>query len=253
MSISKKLLGGNRPKENDLHSRGKGAINKEYIGEFVYGGIDGAITTFAVVAGAEGANLGITVVVILGIANLIADGFSMSVGNFFSTKAERDNFEKHKQIEYWEVENLREKEVQEIREIYAAKGFEGKLLEQVVEVITADKDVWVDTMMKEELEMVKGDKTPYKTAGMTFISFILVGAVPLLSYVFIGNEISTGTSNLFLYSCFLTAIALSIVGVLKSIVTEKNIMIGILETLLLGGIAALLAYYVGDILATVFV
>lgn len=253
MSISKKLLEGDRPRESDLHSQGNGAINKEYIGEFVYGGIDGAITTFAVVAGAEGANLGITVVIILGIANLIADGFSMSVGNFFSTKAERDNFEKHRQIEYWEVENLREKEVQEIREIYEAKGFEGKLLEQVVEVITSNKDVWVDTMMKEELEMVKGNKTPYKTAGVTFVSFILVGAVPLLSYVFIGNDISTGTSNLFLYSCLLTAIALTIVGVLKSIVTEKNIIIGILETLLLGGIAALLAYYVGDVLARMFV
>lgn len=252
MSISRKIPGGDRPKESDLHSQSKGVVNKEYIGEFVYGGIDGAITTFAVVAGAEGANLGITVVVILGIANLIADGFSMSVGNFFSTKTERENFEKHKQIEYWEVENLREKEVQEIREIYSAKGFEGKLLEQVVEIITSNKDVWVDTMMKEELEMVKSDKTPFKTAGVTFISFILIGAVPLLSYVFIGNDFSEEDSNLFLYSSVLTAIALSLVGALKSIVTEKNVLIGILETLLLGGIAAFLAYYVGDVLAKMF-
>ena len=94
-----------------LHSGGKKLFfNKEYIGEFVYGGIDGAITTFAVVAGAEGASLGISVVIILGLANLIADGFSMSVGNFFSTKAEKDNFDKHRQLEYWEIENLREKE-----------------------------------------------------------------------------------------------------------------------------------------------
>ncbi|MGB7843302.1 MAG: VIT1/CCC1 transporter family protein, partial [Salinimicrobium sp.] len=123
--------------ETELHSREKFIFfNKDYIAEFVYGGIDGAITTFAVVAGAEGASLGISVVVILGIANLIADGFSMSVGNFFSTKAERDSFEKHRQIEYWEIENLRDKEVQEIREIYESKGFEGELLEKVVEVIT---------------------------------------------------------------------------------------------------------------------
>ena len=252
MSLSKKLLSGGKPKESDLHSRGNGVINKEYIGEFVYGGIDGAITTFAVVAGAEGANLGFAVVVILGIANLIADGFSMSVGNFFSTKAERDNFIKHRQIEYWEVENLPEKEKQEIREIYAAKGFQGELLEQVVEVITADKEVWVDTMMKEELELVIGEKTPYKTAGVTFVSFIFVGSVPLLSYVFIGDDFSTSSSDLFLYSCILTGIALSIVGALKSYVTEKNIFVGILETISLGGIAALLAYYVGEVLQKVF-
>ncbi len=252
MSISKRFQLKGKPKESDLHSRGKGLVNKEYIGEFVYGGIDGAITTFAVVAGAEGANLGIAVVIILGIANLIADGFSMSVGNFFSTKAERDNFRKHRQIEYWEVENLPEKEKQEIREIYEAKGFQGELLEKVVEVITADKDIWVDTMMKEELEMVIGEKTPYKTAGVTFVSFIVVGSVPLLSYVFIGEGISAGNPDLFLYSCILTAIALAIVGALKSYVTEKNMMIGILETISLGGIAALLAYYVGGILETIF-
>src|SRR5690606_6515244 len=107
-------------REIDLHSRGKiFFFNKDYIAEFVYGGIDGAITTFAVVAGAEGANLNIAIVVILGLANLIADGFSMSVGNFFSTKAERDLYNKHKETEYWEVEHLRDKEIEEVREIYA--------------------------------------------------------------------------------------------------------------------------------------
>lgn len=238
--------------ETRLHSRQKILFfNRDYIPEFVYGGIDGAITTFAVVAGAEGASLGISVVVILGIANLVADGFSMSVGNFFSTRAEMDSYERHRQVEYWEVENLREKEVQEIRDIYAAKGFKGDLLEQVVEVITSDKDVWVDTMMKEELEMAKSDKTPYKTAGMTFISFIIVGAVPLLSYVFAGTG-PVVQQDLFLYSCMLTAVALGIVGSLKSVVTEKNMIIGISETLLLGGLAAFLAYFVGDVLEKLF-
>lgn len=202
------------------------------------------------VAGAEGASLGISVVIILGIANLIADGFSMSIGNFFSTKAELDNFEKHRQVEYWEIENLREQEIQEIHEIYKAKGFKGELLERVVEVITSNKDVWVDTMMKEELEMVKSDKAPYKTAGVTFLSFVLVGSVPLLSNFFAGSNFE---SNLFLYSCISTGVALGIVGSLKSIVTEKNILIGILETLLLGGLAASLAYFVGDVLQDIFV
>ena len=238
--------------ESKLHAKDKFLFfNKAYISEFVYGGIDGAITTFAVVAGAEGANLGITVVIILGLANLIADGFSMSVGNFFSTKATRDNFDRHKATEYWEVENLRNTEKEEIREIYAAKGFKGELLEQVVEVITSNKDVWVDTMMKEELELVKDDKTPVKTAGVTFFSFILVGAIPLLSYIFAGKDMSIHTSELFLYSSVLTGIALAIVGSLKSIVTERNVLAGIAETLLLGGLAAMLAYFVGDVLESI--
>lgn len=240
--------------EAKLHSRDKILFfNKEYIAEFVYGGIDGAITTFAVVAGAEGASLGTTVVIILGLANLIADGFSMSVGNFFSTKADRDSFEKHKQVEYWEIENLREREIDEIREIYAAKGFKGKLLEEVVDVIISDKEVWVDTMMKEELEMVKGDKSPFKTAGATFISFLVIGSVPLISYVFAGDDLTVNDPELFFYSCVLTGVALAIVGSLKSIVNEKNIFIGIAETMLLGGIAALLAYFVGDVLEKLFI
>jgi vacuolar iron transporter family protein len=238
--------------EDQLHSK-KGFLffNKDYIPEFVYGGIDGAITTFAVVAGATGANLEISIVIILGFANLIADGFSMSVGNFFSTKASRDSYEKHKAVEYWEVENLREKEIQEIREIYEKKGFKGDLLEQVVAVITSDKDVWVDTMMKEELELAKDDRTPVKTAGMTFISFILIGLIPLLSYVF-ASLFDIQEENLFLYSCILTGIGLAIVGSMKSIVTEKNAFVGIAETLALGGIAAVLAYFVGAVLENAF-
>jgi vacuolar iron transporter family protein len=239
--------------EDQLHSKGNFLFfNKDYIAEFVYGGIDGAITTFAVVAGATGADLQISVVIILGFANLLADGFSMSVGNFFSTKAEQDSYEKHKAVEYWEIDNLREKEIEEVREIYAAKGFKGELLEQVVAQIISNKDVWVDTMMKEELQLIKDERTPVKTASMTFISFLLIGLIPLLSYV--GAWIfKWEETNLFLYSCLLTGIGLTIVGSLKSMVTEKNKFIGIAETLGLGGLAAILAYFVGAVLERMFV
>jgi vacuolar iron transporter family protein len=235
-------------REDKIHSTANFLFfNKDYIAEFVYGGIDGAITTFAVVAGATGAGLSTSVVIILGVANLIADGFSMSVGNYFSSKAQKDNYDKHKALEYWEIEHLREKEVEEIREIYEKKGFKGELLEQVVAVITADKDVWVDTMMKEELEMVEESKTPIRSAGMTFFSFLLIGFIPILAYVF---QVLLGIvdAQLFLLSSILTGVALSIVGYLKSIVTEKNKLIGMAETILLGGIAAALSYYVGNVI-----
>jgi len=239
--------------EDKLHAGSKiWVFERSYITEFVYGGIDGAITTFAVVAGAAGAKAELYWVLIFGFANLIADGFSMSVGAFFATKADKDNFEKHKAIEYWEVENMREKEVQEVREIYAAKGFEGDLLEKVVEVIIADKDVWVDTMMKEELEMTNDDKTPFKTALATFLSFNLIGIIPLLAYIF-AVWYTLDSSKLFLISCITTGIALMTVGYLKSIVTEKPWAKGVSETLALGGLAAFLAYFVGEVLAKYFI
>ncbi|MDN5214209.1 VIT1/CCC1 transporter family protein [Fulvivirgaceae bacterium BMA12] len=238
--------------EANLHDGGSVLFFKsEYIGEFVYGGIDGAITTFAVVAGAAGAGADLSWVLIFGFANLLADGFSMSVGNFFSSKAEQANFEKHKAIEYWEIEHKRASEVQEIEDIFRAKGFEGKLLDQVVEVIISNKKVWVDTMMKEELEMIKDTRKPINTALATFIAFVLVGLIPLSSYL-MAIWIEIDAQLLFPISCIATGFAMAVIGYLKGFVTRANYLISVAETVLLGGLAAFLAYFVGELLGSYF-
>ncbi len=226
----------------------KGLIDRfrKYLGEFVYGGIDGSVTTFAVVAGAVGANLDSAVILILGFANLLADGFSMSVGAYLSNKSELDNFRRHEKIEYWEVEHLPEMERNEIREIFAAKGFEGELLEKVVDVICSDRDRWVDTMMKEELGMMKEERSPFKIGLVTFLAFLAVGLVPLLVYVW--DFIAGFPGNLFLTASLLTAFAFGVIGFLKTYVTETSRWRGILETLALGVIAAAVSYFVGDFL-----
>lgn len=238
--------------EAKIHGSSNRFINRfqDYLGEFVYGGIDGSVTTFAVVAGSVGAHLSSEIIIILGFANLIADGFSMSVGSYLSHKSEKDNYEKHKRIEYWEVDHLPEKEREEIREIYEAKGFEGELLEQVVKVICSDRDRWVEVMMKEELEMQESDKSPLAMGGVTFLSFILIGLVPLSVYLI---DYLVGISgDLFLYSIILTSIAFLFIGYLKAKVTLKRIWVGMLETLFLGAIAATLAYVVGNWLEKLF-
>ncbi len=234
--------------EAHLHGENKWFSKfQEYIGEFIYGGIDGSVTTFAVVAGAAGAQLESSIVIILGFANLIADGFAMSVGSYLSTKSEKENYEKHKAIEYWEVDHLPDKEREEIREIYEAKGFEGELLEQVVDKITEDKDRWVDVMMKEELEMTKESKSPIQMGAVTFISFLILGFIPLIVYVI---DYSGGgfSGDLFVYSSVMTFITFAGIGFAKSYVTKSNKLRSTLETLFLGGSAAVLAYFVGDIL-----
>lgn len=233
--------------ETAIHQQ-SGLVSKyqQYLGEFVYGGIDGSVTTFAVVAGSVGADLSASVVLILGFANLLADGFSMSVGAFLSAKSERQNFEKHRAIEYWEVENLPEAERDEVRDIYKNKGFEGELLEKVVDVICADKDRWVDTMMKEELEMMKGQKSPFKIGLFTYLSFITIGIIPLVLYVW--DFIFTFNGNVFWTTCGLTSLAFIFIGYLKSFVTQTSWLKSIWETVLLGAMAAGVAYYVGDFL-----
>lgn len=233
--------------ETQIHRKGGFSLQFEkYLGEFVYGGIDGCVTTFAVVAGAVGAGLDSAIIIILGFANLLADGFAMSVGAYLSTKSENDNFQKHRQIESWEVDNMPDAEREEIREIYKTKGFEGELLEQVVAVITSDKDRWVDEMMKDELEMMEEDKSPIWMGAVTYISFLSIGLIPLLVYV--ADYIRPLHTNLFLIASVLTALGFTLIGWLKTYVNQTSAWRGVLETLLLGGIAAAVSYFVGDLL-----
>lgn len=223
---------------------------QEYLREFVYGGIDGAVTTFAVVAGGYGANLDAGILIILGFANLLADGFSMSVGAYLSAKSERDNYDKHEKIEYWEVENLPEVERSEIEDIYRAKGFKGDLLQKIVDHICSDRDLWVAEMMKDELGMMRDSKSPFKIGLATFISFILVGFIPLMVYLW--NFFFPSEINTFLWTSILTGLAFLIVGWLKGIVNQTSALRSILETVGLGLLAAVVAFYVGDILEQFF-
>lgn len=235
--------------EDKIHGRDN-FLNKlqNYLGEFVYGAIDGCVTTFAVVAGSTGANLQPSVIIILGFANLIADGFAMSVGSYLSTKSEQDNYLKHKKIENWEIDNLPEQEREEIREIYREKGFEGELLEKVVDVITSDKDRWVNVMMKEELNMTPESKSPFAMGMVTYISFLIMGFIPLLIYVYTYISEKVDNDHSFLISCSLTSIAFIVIGFMKGFVTQTSKINAIAETLFLGAAAATLAYFVGSVL-----
>ena len=238
--------------ESHVHGENTTFLNRfqDYLGEFVYGGIDGSVTTFAVVSGAAGASLSTDVVIILGFANLIADGFAMSVGSYLSTRSEIDNYEKHKRVEYWEVDHLPEKERDEIREIYEGKGFSGPLLEQVVDVICSDRDRWVDVMMKEELELQETTKSPLAMGAATFISFLVVWFIPLVIYLI--DYFTQSIDHLFFISSLLTSVAFVGVGYLKAKVTLTSKWRAMAETLLLGSAAAALSYLVGDYLEKLF-
>ena len=230
--------------ETKLHRLGWASRFDRYLGPFVYGGMDGCVTTFAVVAGAVGAGMNSSIILILGFANLLADGLSMSIGAYLSAKSERSNYRKHQAIEYWEVDNMPEKEKDEIREIYRQKGFDGETLEKLVEVITADRNRWVSVMMKEELGMTLENKPPLRIGLVTYCSFLLVGFVPLLVYVW--DYLRPLQVNLFLVSSLLTALGFTMIGVLKSAVTQSGLLRSVAETLALGVAAACVAYLAGD-------
>ena len=116
-----------------------------------------------------GASLPAGIILILGFANLFADGFSMGVSNYQASKARNEFVQMKRRQEEWEIENLREDEKEEIREIYRDKGFKDELLEEVVRIITSRKKVWIDTMMKEELGLIEDSKNPVHSSISTFV------------------------------------------------------------------------------------
>src|SRR6185295_18246142 len=116
---------------------------QNYLRDWIYGGIDGSVTTFAVVTGVVGAHLSPSVIVIMGFANLFADGFSMAASNFLGTKSEHDDRRRLEMMEHRHIQLAPEGEREEVRQIFATKGFAGDDLERVVELITSEPERWV--------------------------------------------------------------------------------------------------------------
>ncbi len=217
------------------------SVRHSYIRDWIYGGIDGAVTTFAVVSGVAGADLSATIVLILGFANLIADGFSMAASNFLGTRAELEDYKRLEKIEYRHIEQFPEGEREEIRQIYKEKGFAGEELEKAVELITADKDRWVQTMLTEEYGLPGEIRSPWKASLSTFAAFLICGLIPLLSYLFTAE-------NAFFISSVLTGITFFLIGSVKSRWSTSSWLRSGLETFIVGSLAAILAYVVGVLL-----
>ena len=244
--------------ERAKHAHSRAAIHQQlhgeekdehgqYIGEFVYGAIDGTVTTFAVVSGATGAALSPGIVIILGFANLLADGFSMACGNFLRERAQRDSIGRERKREAWEIEHMPEGERLEIEEIYRKQGFRGKDLQRAVKVITSDKKIWIDTMMADEIGLLESPKVPWKTASLTYFGFVSIGIIPLLAFV-VSHFFPPLQGITFKLAIGMTLIALAIIGVVKRHITKKNVWISISETLFIGGAAAVISYYIGFLL-----
>ncbi|WP_454599196.1 VIT1/CCC1 transporter family protein [Qipengyuania sp. SM2507] len=218
------------------------------LGDFILGGVDGVVTTFAVVAGSAGGGLAATTVIILGLANLVADGFSMGVSNFLGTRSRQLEVAQARADENWQIENYPTGEEQEIREIFARKGLDPETLDRVVETIIDDRSVWLDTMMAEELKLSEVSARPLRAALFTCLAFGICGFVPLLPFVLgVGDfDLTFATSSGFAAATFFA------LGLGKGAILGAAPLRAALQTLLLGSAAAILAYGVGLGLRSMF-
>ncbi len=223
-----------------------GAAN-QYIGNLVYGGLDGIVTTFAVVSGVAGAALGSGVVLILGLANLLGDGFSMAMGAYLSTKSEQEYYRRERKREAWEVEHFPEGERAELYALYLQQGYSPDEASALLGVQVAHSELWVDAMMVHELRLLPDERTPSTSGLMTFAAFVVAGAVPLLVYL-LGLVTPIAPSTAFSISLALSAVALFSVGAARVLVTQRNWLRSGAEMLLVGGLASGVAYLVGYLL-----
>lgn len=241
-----RLQEGHRPeqiKKRIAKPKGEG-----WLGDAVLGGVDGVVTTFAVVAGSTGGRLSATVVIVLGLANLLADGFSMAISNYLGTRSRQQEVQHAKEDEARQIAQFPQGEVAEIREIFASKGFSGRTLDKVVKVITSNREVWAETMLLEELKLSEVAAHPMQAATATFLAFGLFGCIPLIPFL----APIAPPDTAFLLSGGLTAAALFTLGLWKGAVLRASPLISGIQILAIGGIAAVLAYGAGAVIRSLF-
>lgn len=221
-----------------------------YLEECVYGGTDGIVTTFAVVAGFSGANLGdqtlnlsVITVLLFGLANLIADGAAMGLGNYLSVKSAKSLYQSAYQMELKETKESYDYEVAETEYLFQEQGFNEEDSKTLTQIVSKNTDYWVKFMIQHECELENMDNiSAVKNGTATFISFLIFGFIPLIPYFLNLNH-----SNSFYLSILFTIFALASLGFIRGKVASDNIIKSIFETIIIGGLAASLAFIIGTL------
>lgn len=227
---------GHSPAE--IRARLANPAGRGHLRDAVYGAIDGAVTTFAIVAGVAGAGLSPFVIVALGLANVLADGFSMAAGNYAGTKAELEDANRLRAVEARHIDTHPEGELEELRVILSQKGLSGRTLENAAQQIASNRQAWINTMLEGEYGLASVGPEPMKAAGVTFGAFLVAGMVPLIPFLL-------GLPDAFLISSILTLLVFFAIGAAKSQWSLSPWWRSGAETLAIGGTAAGLAYIVG--------
>ncbi|MBY0353837.1 VIT1/CCC1 transporter family protein [Candidatus Babeliales bacterium] len=223
------------------------SFHGKYIKSIVYGGLDGIVTTFAVVAGASGASLNPGVILILGFANLIGDGISMAFGDYVSSRSENEYKEREKAHAESIFDNDLGQEKQCLINSYVAKGFVEQDAQVMVTLLAGNKDSFIAmTLLERGIGTV--NRSPFAKALYTFFSFIIFGFVPLLVYL-VAFAFPCVMQYAFVLACALTGFTLFFLGAMKVKVTGKDWFRSGLEMLGIGSFASLAAYAVGHLLA----
>jgi VIT1/CCC1 family predicted Fe2+/Mn2+ transporter len=217
--------------------------SSEALRDIVIGMSDGLTVPFALAAGLSGAVNNTEVIVIAGIAEIAAGSIAMGLGGYLAGKTEQDHYKSEEKREYFEVDNLRHREMEETKEFFANIGLSTELQEKATEEISRDKKQWVDFMMKYELGLEKPDpKRARKSALNIGLSYIIGGLVPLSPYFFISSP-----TNALKISVVVTLVCLFWFGYFKSKMTGVSAWTGAIRVMMIGAVAAGAAFGVAKL------
>ncbi len=224
-----------------IHKRLAEGPRQSYLRDWVYGGIDGAVTTFALVSGVVGAHLAPNVILVLGGASLFADGFAMAAGNYLATRSEHEEFAFAEAVERRHIDKFPEGEKEEVREILRGLGVLDEMLEPVLGSVTSDRDRWVKMMLRDEYGLPAVVRSAWRAAGATFSAFLLCGLVPLIPFV-------ASFPNAFWVASAITGLMFLGIGAVKSRWSIRPWWHSGVMTLAVGGGAAAVAFWIGAFL-----
>lgn len=217
----------------------------EMIRQVTFGMNDGVVSIFALLAGIAGASQGVDTILVTLIAATAAGALSMAAGEFISSKSESDFFNHEINQERLEIQLCPEIEREELRQIYIKKGFEGELLENVVDHICSDNELWVQEMVIDELGVTELEhESSLKTAGVIFLAFCLGASFPTLPYVFLA-PLDVDPSLIFKIATAVTVGGLFLAGAMKKFVTGVNWFKSGMEMVLVGAFAFGISYVIG--------
>ena len=211
--------------------------------EIILGGQDGLVNVLGVILGVAAATVSNQIVIVAGLAATFAESISMAAVAYTSKLAEADYYQSEYEREKWEIDHISKGEKEEIRALYENYGFQGKILEEIVEKITANKKIWLKVMMEQELKLEPIDrKKTLPTAILVGISALVGSLIPLLPFFFLS------TKPAIIISLLATAITLFGVGYYKAQKTlGRNLIKQGVEMMVIGMVSAMAGYLVGSL------
>ncbi len=215
----------------------------DLVTDIVIGMSDGLTVPFALAAGLSGAVHDTHIIVIAGLAEVAAGSIAMGLGGYLAGKTEIDHYNSEVKREVYEVENMPDKEKEEVREIFASMGISEATQHEIVEEMSKDKEKWVDFMMRYELGLEKPDAKRARNSALNIgVSYIVGGMVPLSPYFFTHLP-SDGLK----WSAVITVICLFIFGFFKAKATGQNPLGGAIRVMLIGSVAAATAFFIAHL------